>query len=342
MICQDFLVIEIKKNQNGYMKIFRNMEMTNESFPYPCVTIGNFDGVHCGHQQLFAAVVAKAKKNNGTSIAITFNPHPLQVLVPGGIKLISNCEQKAELIEAAGIDVLIVIPFTQQFAKTTADIFVQDFLLDTLHIKELVVGYDYAFGKGRSGNIDFLRKQGEEFGFPVTVVDALYAGEQLVSSTRIRELVKNGEMAATGDLLGRNYQIRGTVQVGKQRGGKLIGFPTANLKFNQEDLVPHYGVYVVQVIYGERCYGGVLNIGCNPTFGEDILVAETHIFDFNEDIYGQPIRINLLKFLRGEVKFDGVEQLAAQIAKDVTEAKQVLLTQSLELRLACSGQLAQE
>lgn len=324
------------------MKIFRNMEMINETFPCPCVTIGNFDGVHFGHQQLFATVVERAKKNNGTSVAITFNPHPLQVLLPGGIKLISNCQQKAELIEAAGIDVLIVIPFTRQFAKTTADIFVQEFLIDTLHIEELVVGYDYAFGKGRSGNIEFLREQGKRAGFPVTVVDALYAGEKLVSSTRIRELVKNGEMAAARELLGRNYQIRGTVQVGKQRGGKLIGFPTANLKFNEEDLVPRHGVYVVQVIYGRRCYGGVLNIGYNPTFGEDLLVAETHIFDFNEDIYGQPIRINLLKFLRGEVKFDGVKELSAQIAGDVTRAKQILRQQSLEVSLACSEELGQE
>ena len=324
------------------MKIYQNMEMMGETFPRPCVTIGNFDGVHFGHQQLFETVIEKAKKHNGTSVAITFNPHPLQVLLPDGIKLISNCEQKAELIEAAGIDVLIVIPFTKEFAKTTADTFVQDFLINTLQIKELVVGYDYAFGKGRGGNIDFLRNQGEEFGFPVTVVEALYAEDQLVSSTRIRQLVKDGKMAMARGLLGRNYQIRGTVQVGKQRGGKLIGFPTANLKFNEEDLVPHHGVYVAQVVYGGRCYGGILNIGYNPTFGEEKLVAETHIFDFNEDIYGQPIRVNLLKFLRGEVKFNGVKDLSEQIAKDVSIAKQVLQDQALELSLACSEQLGDD
>lgn len=324
------------------MKIYHNMEMITETFPCPCVTIGNFDGVHVGHQQLFATVKEKANKHNGTSVAITFNPHPLQVLLPDGIKLISTCEQKAELIEAAGIDVLIVIPFTKDFAKTTADTFVKNFLIDTLHIKELVVGYDYAFGKGRGGNIDFLKSQGEQFGFPVTVVEAHYTEDQLVSSTRIRQLVKNGEMAMARTLLGRNYQIRGTVQVGKQRGGKLIGFPTANLKFNEEDLVPQHGVYVAQVVYGGRCYGGVLNIGYNPTFGEDKLVAETHIFDFNEDIYGQPIRVNLLKFLRGEVKFDGVKALAEQIAEDVTVAKQVLQAQALELSLACSEQLGDQ
>ena len=180
------------------MKIFRNIDRINEVFPRPCVTIGNFDGVHFGHQQLFATVVEKAKKQNGTSVAITFNPHPLQVLLPEGIKLISNCEQKAELIEAAGIDVLIIIPFTREFSKTGADSFVQDFLVNILNIKELVVGYDYAFGKGRSGNIEFLKKQGEQAGFPVTVVDALYVDDQLVSSTRIRELVRNGEVMAAG------------------------------------------------------------------------------------------------------------------------------------------------
>lgn len=318
------------------MKIFQNMDMGSEIFPYACVTIGNFDGVHCGHQQLFATVVEKAKLNNGTSIAITFDPHPLQVLLPDGIKLISNCEQKAELIEAAGIDVMVVIPFSREFAKTPAENFVQDFLIDTLGIKELVVGYDYAFGKGRSGNIDFLKQHGEKAGFPVTVVDAFYTEDYLVSSTKIRELVKNGEMANARKLLGRNYQIRGTVQVGKQRGGKVIGFPTANLKFNEEDLVPKHGVYVVQVVYGGRCYGGILNIGYNPTFGEQQLVAETHIFDFNQDIYGQPIRVNLLKYLRGEVKFDGPAALAEQIAEDVIIAKRVLQAQALELSLACS------
>ncbi len=216
------------------------------------------------------------------------------MLLPGGIKLISTCQQKEELIEQSGIDVLLVIPFTREFAKTTADAFVADLLVKKLGVKELVVGYDYAFGKGRSGNIDFLKQQGQLFGFPVTVVEACYLGEQLVSSTKIRELVKEGKMAAARELLGRYYQIRGTVRVGKQRGGKVIGFPTANLKFNDEDLVPKHGVYVTQVFCEDQYYGGILNIGYNPTFGEEQLVAETHIFDFNEDIYGKPIKVNLV------------------------------------------------
>ncbi len=323
-----FFTVLIKKTPDVViMKIYRNITDITGPFTNACVTIGNFDGVHKGHQQLFSQVVQKARSLNGTSVVITFDPHPLQVLLPGGIKLISTCQQKEELIEQSGIDVLLVIPFTREFAKTTADAFVADLLVKKLGVKELVVGYDYAFGKGRSGNIDFLKQQGQLFGFPVTVVEACYLGEQLVSSTKIRELVKEGKMAAARELLGRYYQIRGTVRVGKQRGGKVIGFPTANLKFNDEDLVPKHGVYVTQVFCEDQYYGGILNIGYNPTFGEEQLVAETHIFDFNEDIYGKPIKVNLVQFLRSEKKFSGAEELAKQISKDVLLAKKILAEQ---------------
>jgi riboflavin kinase / FMN adenylyltransferase len=321
-------MVTIKKSHYVInMKIFRNIEDISQPSMNACVSIGNFDGVHYGHQQLFAAVVEKARSINGTSVAITFDPHPLQILLPGGIKLISTCEQKEELIELFGIDVLLVIPFTKEFAKTTADTFVAELLVKKLGVKELVIGYDYAFGKGRSGNIEFLKQQGRLFDFQVTVVEACYIGKQLVSSTKIRELVKEGKMAAARELLGRFYQIRGTVQVGKQRGGNVIGFPTANLKFNEEDLVPKHGVYVTKVFCEGQYYGGILNIGYNPTFGEEQLVAETHIFDFNEDIYGKPIKVNLLKFLRSEKKFSGPEELAEQIGYDVLLAKKILAEQ---------------
>ena len=322
------------------MKIYTDIADIDQHFTGACVTIGNFDGVHCGHQQLFARVVEKARRYGGTGIAITFDPHPLQVLLPEGIKLISTCEQKIELIAMAGIDVLVIIPFTTAFAATTADSFVADLLVGKLSVRELVVGYDYAFGKGRSGNIAFLRSQGEIYNFPLTVVDACYIDGELVSSTRIRQLVREGRMAAARRLLGRNYQIRGMVQVGKQRGGPVIGFPTANLKFNPDDLVPKHGVYVTQVICEGQCYGGILNIGYNPTFGEEELVAETHIFDFNKNIYGKPIKLNLIKFLRSEQKFTGPQALAAQIGRDVLLAKQILADQSLQATLSCSEPLA--
>ncbi|MBW6519655.1 MAG: bifunctional riboflavin kinase/FAD synthetase [Desulfoarculaceae bacterium] len=317
------------------MEIFREIEAINKTFPYACVTIGNFDGVHLGHQMLFAEVVQKAYRHHGTSVAITFDPHPLQVLRPEGIKLISTCAQKIELIGHAGIDVLVIVPFTLQFAATPAVHFVDEILKGRIGVKELVVGYDYAFGKDRAGDIPFLQKQGQEKGFPVTVVDAHYENGMLVSSTKIREMIVEGRMADARRLLGRFYQIRGEVQVGKQRGSKEIGFPTANLCLDPEDLIPRIGVYVSQVICEGKCYGGVLNIGYNPTFGEEKLVAEAHIFDFDQDIYGKPIKVNLLQYLRGEQKFSGVQELAAQIGRDVAQAKRVLEAQQNELTLSC-------
>ncbi len=306
------------------MKIYRNIEEIATEFDNPCVTIGNFDGVHLGHQRLFEVVEQRAFHSRGTSIAITFDPHPLQVLKPGGIKLISTCEQKTELIELSGIDVLIIIPFNKEFAKTTAEQFVDKILIKRIGVKDLFVGYDYAFGKGRTGNIEFLQQQGKAKGFSVTVIDAHYEADILVSSTKVRQLVAEGRMVETSRLLGRYYQIRGEVQRGKQRGGKEIGFPTANLHIDEEDLVPRRGVYVCQVVSDGVCYGGVINIGYNPTFGEETLVAETHIFDFNKNIYGKPIKVNLLKFLRGEEKFSSIEELSEQIAKDVVKSKEIL------------------
>lgn len=317
------------------MEIFRELEAINNPFHYSCVTIGNFDGVHLGHQLLFAEVIQRAYRHRGTSVAITFNPHPLQVLRSDGIKLISTCAQKIEMISHAGIDVLVIVPFTRQFAGISADHFVDEILLRCIGVKELVVGYDYAFGKGRAGNIPFLQKQGEEKGFHVSVVDAHYENGMLVSSTKVRELIAEGRMAEARMLLGRFYQIRGEVQIGKQRGSREIGFPTANLHLDAEDLIPRIGVYVCQVICDGKCYGGVLNIGYNPTFGEEKLVAETHIFDFNQDIYGKPIKVNLLQFIRGEQKFSGAQELAAQIGRDVIQAKQFLASQHNELTLSC-------
>lgn len=306
------------------MKIIRKIADIVEKFHHPCVTIGNFDGVHLGHQRLFEVVEQRAFHTHGTSIAITFNPHPLQILKPGGIKLISTIEQKVELIELAGMDALIIIPFDRDFAGTTAEMFVDEILMKRIGVKDLFVGYDYAFGKGRAGNIDFLKDQGKQKGFNVTVIEAYYKDEVIVSSTKVRELVAEGRMMETSQLLGRYYQIRGEVQRGKQRGGKEIGYPTANLHISEEDLVPRRGVYVCQVICDDVCYGGVINIGYNPTFEEKKLVAEAHIFEFNRDIYGKPIKVNLIKFIRGEEKFDTIQQLSEQIAKDVVQAKEVL------------------
>lgn len=318
------------------MEIYKNISDIKEQFPKACVTIGNFDGVHLGHQILFNEVVERARRVDGTSVAITFDPHPLQVVRPDiGIKLISTCEQKEELIGLAGIDVLIVIPFTREFAGTTAESFVDQVLLKTIGVKELVVGYDYAFGKGRQGDIPFLKEQGRLKDFRVSVVEPFYVEDMLASSTRVRELVSEGRIRDVKKLLGRHYQMRGEVQLGKQRGGPVVGFPTANLHLSEEDLCPRHGVYVTQVIYEGRCYGGVMNIGYNPTFGEEKLSVETHIFDFTQDIYGKQIKINLLKFVRSEQKFSGAAELSEQIGRDIQQAKEILSETEKELLLSC-------
>jgi len=318
------------------MKIYNSLKNITAPFADSIVTIGNFDGVHQGHHMLFSEVVSRADQKQGISVVITFDPHPLQVMRPEiGIKLISTYEQKVEMIELAGIDILVVIPFTRNFAATSAETFVDEVLIKTIGVRELVVGYDYAFGKGRQGNIEFLKEQGRLKGFPVTVVEPYYVDGMLVSSSKIRELVSQGRMMDVKKLLGRNYQIRGTVQEGKKRGGPVVGFKTANLNLSEEDLCPRHGVYVTQVVYEGKCYGGVLNIGYNPTFGENRLSAETHIFDFNQEIYGKKIKINLLKHLRGEKKFSGPEELAEQIHQDIGQAKEILAEAQKELLLSC-------
>jgi riboflavin kinase/FMN adenylyltransferase len=320
------------------MKIITDLAEITEPFHKACVTIGNFDGVHQGHQYLFSEVQKRAYSHGGTSVAITFMPHPLLVVHPEAcIKLISTCEQKRELIELAGIDILIIIPFTKEFAKITAEDFVNTILLDKIGMKELIVGYDYCFGKGREGTTEYLKAQGKIKGFPVTVMDPFYVDGIIASSTQVRKLVKEGNMRAVRKLQGRYYQIRGEVQLGHKRGGAELGFPTANLHIEDTDLCPKHGVYVTQVIYEGKCYGGVLNIGVNPTFSDgcERITAETFIFDFNEDIYGKPIKINLLRHLRGEKKFSGPAELVSQIKEDIEQAKTVLLEASQEIKLSC-------
>lgn len=319
------------------MHIHRSLASITDPLPYACVTIGNFDGVHLGHQQLFHTVSQLARQHQGTAVAITFEPHPLQVVCPEkGIKLISNPEQKIELIEQAGVDELLILPFTKELASMAAEEFVDRVLVATLGVKELVVGYDYAFGRGRRGDPEFLKARGVKQGFRVEVIPAFQVCGMVVSSSKVRELVTAGRMEEVTCLLGRYYQLRGVVQEGKRRGGSILGFPTANLTLNENDLCPKHGVYVTQVIYDGKCYGGVLNIGYNPTFADGKLAAETHIFDFNQDIYGKPIKLNLLKHLRPERRFAGPEELAAQIAKDTTEAQKVLAAAEKELILACA------
>jgi riboflavin kinase/FMN adenylyltransferase len=321
------------------MDIYRDLADIPTPFPGAHVTIGNFDGMHLGHQKLFDQVVTRAGQHGGTSVAVTFDPHPLKVLSPQGIRLISTTPQKIELIERAGIDVLVIVPFTPETAAIAAVEFVDQVLIGRIGMQDLVVGYDYAMGQGRHGDTAFLTRQGEEKGFTVLVMPAHYEQGRLVSSTRIRELVAAGKMGDVRRLLGRPYQIRGIVRTGRQRGGKLLGFPTANLSLSEEDLCPKLGVYVTQVVYDGRQYGGISNIGYNPTFGDTGLAAETHIFDFSTDIYGRPLKINLLRHLRSEIAFRGPDQLVEQIRRDIEVAHKVLAKERKRRLIAYQGGL---
>ena len=309
------------------MELIENIEKITSPYPNAVISIGNFDGVHIGHQALFYEVIEKANELNGTSIAMTFEPHPIRVLKQNGQPpLITLYEQKIELMERSGLDVLICVPFTPEFAALSAKDFVEDLLVQRIGMKAIVVGKDYTYGKNREGTLATLQADGDRLGFEVIVADWIKIPNSLpgrTSSTLIRELVMDGNVIEAGKLLGRYYQIRGKVVTGRDRGGKLLGFPTANINL-QDELCPKKGVYAVTVERRGKLYKGVANIGYSPTFEDQCFTVEVHILDFNEDIYGEKIRVNFVSRLRDEVKFNSVEELSEQIKKDVQKASELL------------------
>ena len=305
------------------MSVFFDFAQTVNPLRNPVATIGNFDGVHRGHLTLFDMVKQRAAMINGESVVITFDPHPLKVMKPGnGPPLITPTEQKLSLIKAAGIEIIFCIPFTRNFASISAREFVQNILLDGIGIREIVVGYDYSFGRGREGNIELLKEMGQTGGFLVHVAEPVHIGDRLVSSTAIRELLQEGNLPDAKLLLGRDYQISGQVVKGMNRGGRLLGFPTANLD-PIDELVPRVGVYAVHVVIDDTVFEGVTNIGYNPTFGKGPFSVETHILDFERDLVGKDIIIRFKKRLRNEKKFAAIDELSDQIRKDVLTAKKL-------------------
>ncbi len=308
------------------MQVIRDLYKFKKPEKGVALTIGNFDGVHLGHQALLKKVVALSQEKSLMSAALTFEPHPIRVLRPEKApKRICAPEHKIELISKAGLELIFIIGFSYEFSQIPAEEFVSFILGRSIGIKELVVGYDYSFGKNREGNIDFLREIGERSGFNVHVIDPVNVNGITVSSSKIREAVSSGDMRLSTALLGHYYQIRGVVVHGKKRGGSLLGFPTANLNLYYEELFPKPGVYVAQVVVDSICYGGVLNIGYNPTFNGENLSAETHILDYDGgDIYGKSIKLNLIERLRDEKKFGSVEELINSIKNDIFIARDVL------------------
>lgn len=309
------------------MKTLYSLDEIQRPFSNAVVAIGNFDGVHLGHQAIFQRVRQKAREINGTSVAMTFDPHPVKVLGNNGSPpLITLLEQKIELIEALGVDVFLCVPFDQSFAAVTAHEFLKNILIDKIGMKALVIGKDYTFGKNRKGNVAFLQQHADEYGFEVIVPDWVPVsadGAERVSSTRVRQIIEAGRVADAKALLGRYYQIRGEVVTGRNRGGPLLGIPTANIKLADE-LCPKTGVYAVMVQTPEGRFKGVANIGYSPTFDDHLFTVEVHLLDFNKDLYGTKIRVDFIQRIRGETKFNNFDELKAQIRKDIEDARQLL------------------
>jgi riboflavin kinase/FMN adenylyltransferase len=299
-----------------------DLHQITKPFPGAVLTIGNFDGIHLGHQALFRKVIERAQAIHGTSVAVTFHPHPMTVLRPGRpFRQIVSDERKVDLIFRHGVDVVLSIPFTQEFARIPAREFVEEILVQKVGMKEIVVGYDYTFGRKREGDIRLLQDMGEKLGFTVHIHPPVTVGNHLVSSTRVRELVTTGAMEEAKLILGRPFSLTGTIVPGKGIGRSLLGFPTANLNPN-EQLIPQRGVYVVRVESPQGLFYGVTNVGFNPTFADGkVINIETFLFDFNNDLYGKNIKVFFLKRLRGEKTFSGPEALKEQIARDIEQAK---------------------
>ena len=309
------------------MKIVDRLENITQPFKNAAITIGNFDGVHIGHQALFHEVIEKAHAIDGTSIAMTFDPHPIRVLKRNNTPpLITLQEQKSELIERSGMQVLICIPFTKQFASLSAEDFIKNLLIDKIGMKAIIVGGDYTFGKNREGNLAVLKSFASQLDYEVIVADWIKAAQNVsdrISSTKIRELVMAGEVKPARKMLGRHYQIRGLVVKGRDRGGKLLGIPTANINL-QDELCPKTGIYAVTVEYHNRLYRGVANIGYSPTFDDNEFTVEVHLLDFSENIYGEKIRVNFIERIRDEKKFADISELKDQINRDIKTADTIL------------------
>lgn len=305
------------------MILITDLNEIKKRFTNSILTLGNFDGLHLGHQELVKMIVLRAKETGGLSMVVTFRPHPLKILAPEKCPpLISIYEEKIFLLEKLGIDVIVKIPFTLDFSAMGPRDFVRDILCDMLGAREIFVGYNYRFGKGRKGNIQMLKDLGNEFGFSVREVGQVSFNGEIISSTRIRELIKNGGVEHAAQLLGRPYAVCGIVVKGDGRG-RGFGVPTANIA-SKHSIIPSNGVYAARLFVRDQYYKGIVNIGMRPTFNAKSFAIEVHIFDFNEDIYGEDITIYFIQKIREEKKFQNAEDLVKQIDKDITEARSLL------------------
>ena len=300
-----------------------------ESFPdlkYPVVTSGTFDGVHIGHQKILSRIREIAGNANGETVLITFWPHPRMVLASGNdqLKLLSSFEEKAKLLEKFGIDHLVKIPFTPEFSKLSSKEFVEQYLVDRIKTKKLVIGYNHRFGRNREGSFDYLARNAKTYGFEVEEISKQDLDDVAISSTIIRKALSQGDISHANSYLGRPYELEGLVVKGDQLGRK-IGFPTANLKvLENAKLIPAEGVYAVYVNNVGSQNQGMMNIGYRPTVEGKERTIEINIFDFDGDIYDQTLKIQIIDQIRREKKFEGLDELKKQLFVDKEKALQIL------------------
>lgn len=310
------------------MIIYRSLSEIPAPLENSVITIGNFDGVHLGHREIFRRLKKSARELDGVSVVVTFTPHPLRVVKStNAIKLINTLDEKITLIETSGVDYLIIIPFDLEFAAIPPAEFIEKILVGKIGMKKIIIGYDYAFGRNREGNFQMLSSYGKTFSYEVEELSPIRSGERVYSSTLIRKMVDNGEVSNVVKFLGRHFSLGGKVVHGANRG-KGLGFPTANIATNKE-LIPAEGVYAVKVKINDGLYDGACNIGKNPTFGSNDISIEVYIFEFDAELYDQELRIYFIQRLRGEVKFATVDELKQAIASDVTECRRILATTPL-------------
>ena len=302
------------------MQIFRHFEHLPETVRGATIAIGNFDGVHRGHQ----ALIAHAKSLGGKLAVLVFEPHPQEFFRPDSPRFrLTPFRAKARLLEQHGVDVLFALHFEASFAALSADDFIAKVLAAGLGARQVIVGEDFQFGKGRTGNLELLRRRGNELGIQVTTFDLVGEGAtSKISSTRIREVLREGKPEIAAALLGHPWTVEGRVETGDKRG-RTIGFPTANVSL-EGYLEPALGAYAVRVEISGKRFNGVANFGRRPTFDKKDVLLEVHVFDFVGDIYGQQIVVSFMAYLRPEMKFSGVADLKAQIARDCDRAAQIL------------------
>ncbi len=313
------------------MEIIRGLEALNKSYPNTVLTIGNFDGVHLGHQKIILEVLKRSEEIKGTSMAVTFEPHPMKVLAPEReIRILTTLEEKAKLIEEMGVNVLLCINFNKEFANLLPDDFIEDVLVKRINAKEIIVGTNYAFGKNKKGTVELLKRRGKKYGFRVKAVSNVRVYGNIVSSSSIRSLLLKGAVYDTSTFLGRAYSIEGSVIKGKGRGKNLLNIPTANITTPVE-IAPKEGVYAVRVGFNNSIYEGVANIGKNPTFGNTDVSYEVHLFNFSGDLLGEDIRIFFIDRLRGEQLFPDILSLEKQIRNDIERAREILSTKHPKL-----------